>query len=83
MKVLIDFKKVFTAFCKISETENKKIIIQPGQYLAEVKEEDESFFVHHQTFFFSIKRDDWIRGGFFIQNEISLRYLEKVESINQ
>lgn len=83
MKVLIQFAKPFSVSCKISENENKEILIQPGEYEAEVIEVEERFVVSHPTFFISVPRDEWRRGKFFIENDICLRYLEKVEIMDQ
>ena len=74
MKVLIIFKKAFTVV-----SEGKKNEIQPGQYFAEVIEGDQVFSIRRSDFQISLSRDDWNRGKFFIENEISLRYFQEIE----
>lgn len=78
MKVLVVFKKVFTVFLK-----DEQIEIQPGQYFAELLEEEKVFSIRHSDFQISLSRSDWNRGKFFIQNEISLEFLKENEVINQ
>lgn len=58
-------------------------MVKPGQYLVLARQTENSFEVEHDTFFFSVSRDLWIRGKFFLENDISIRYLQDMNLIDQ
>jgi hypothetical protein len=83
MKLKITFTKAFSGFCKISDNKEKKFLIKPGQYFVIVEKTETSFLIKHETFFFTVPKESWIKGKFFLDNNISILYLEKINFIDQ
>lgn len=83
MKLQITFTIPFSVSCKISDNKEKKFLIKPGQYFVTVEKTETSFLIKHETFFFTVSRESWIRGNFFLDNKISVLYLEKGSIIDQ